>query len=233
MGRRRRFAQQEEDDEKDLEAMRRDDDDEETGTHRRHDRPRKRSAPESDEEEAEPEEQQEEEEEPDDEENAEAVPIGDPVKVTGTGKKHYASFKYEGITFELEDTVLLAPEDLPQKPHVAIIKDITETEESLNVTVQRFYRPEEAERKDGGSWPKQDTREIFYSFHMVDVPAESVMHKCVVHFIPLPKQIPRPKQLPGFVVQKVYDAVEKKLCNLCQQGHEDKLQEIDSRLEMT
>ncbi|XP_062200813.1 protein REPRESSOR OF VERNALIZATION 1 isoform X2 [Phragmites australis] len=233
--------EEEEDDEKDLEAMRRDEEEErreeETQTRRRRGRP-KRRAPESDEEEEEEEKAEpEEEEEPREEENTEPVPIGNPVKVTGKGKKqkkHYASFEYEGNTFELEDPVLLTPEDRSQKPYVAIIKDITESEESLNITGQWFYRPEEADRKGGGSWVARDTRELFYSFHIDDVPAESVMHKCVVHFIPLRKQIPSRKQHPGFIVQKVYDAVEKKLWNLTDKDYEDnKQQEIDLLVKKT
>ncbi|XP_062212360.1 protein REPRESSOR OF VERNALIZATION 1-like isoform X2 [Phragmites australis] len=230
--------EEEEDDEKDLEAMRRDEEEdrreEETQTRRRRGRP-KRRAPESDDEE-EAEEKAEPEEEPR-EESTEPVPIGNPVKVTGKGKKqkkHYASFEYEGNTFEIEDPVLLTPEDRSQKPYVAIVKDITETEGSLNVTGQWFYRPEEADKKGGGSWIARDTRELFYSFHIDDVPAESVMHKCVVHFIPLRKQIPSRKQHPGFIVQKIYDAVEKKLWNLTDKDYEDnKQQEIDLLVKKT
>ncbi|GJN12922.1 hypothetical protein PR202_ga31249 [Eleusine coracana subsp. coracana] len=232
--------EEEEEDEKDLEAMRRDEEEErreeETQARRRRGRPRKRPAPESDED-VEPEVEEEEQEEAREEENTEAVPIGKPVKVTGKGKKqkkHYASFEYEGNTFELEDPVLLTPEDRSQKPYVAIIKDITETEGNLNVTGQWFYRPEEADRKGGGSWTARDTRELFYSFHIDDVPAESVMHKCVVHFIPLRKKIPSRKEHPGFIVQKVYDAVEKKLWNLTDKDYEDsKQQEIDLLVKKT
>ncbi|KAF1883428.1 hypothetical protein Lal_00042186 [Lupinus albus] len=50
---------------------------------------------------------------------------------------------------------------------------------SIMVTGQWFYRPEEVERKGGGSWQSHDTRELFYSFHRDEVPAEPVMHKCV------------------------------------------------------
>jgi len=52
------------------------------------------------------------------------------------------------------------------------------------ITGQWFYRPDEAEKKGGGSWKSIDNRELFYSFHHDEVPAESVMHKCVVHFVP-------------------------------------------------
>jgi hypothetical protein len=113
-------------------------------------------------------------------------------------------------------------------------QDITETEGSLNVTGQWFYRPEEADKKGGGNWVARDTRELFYSFHIDNVPAESVMHKCVVHFIPQHKQIPSRKQHPGFIVQKVYDAVEKKLWNLTDKDYEDnKQQEIDLLVKKT
>lgn len=113
-------------------------------------------------------------------------------------------------------------------------QDITETEGSLYVTGQWFYRPEEADKKEGGSWVARDTRELFYSFHIDDVPAESVMHKCVVHFIPQHKQILSRKQHPGFIVQKVYDAVEKKLWNLTDKDYEDnKQQEIDLLVKKT
>lgn len=102
------------------------------------------------------------------------------------------------------------------------------------VTGQWFYRPEEAEKKGGGSWQSHDTRELFYSFHRDQVPAESVMHKCVVHFVPLHKQLPIRKQHPGFIVRKVYDTVEKKLWKLTDKDYEDsKQQEIDELVKKT
>jgi hypothetical protein len=113
-------------------------------------------------------------------------------------------------------------------------QDITENDGSLSVTGQWFYRPEEADKKRGGNWIASDTRELFYSFHIDDVPAESVMHKCVVHFIPLNKQIPSRKEHPGFIVQKVYDTVAKKLWNLTDKDYEDnKQQEIDLLVKKT
>ncbi|KAM0842617.1 hypothetical protein ACQ4PT_058256 [Festuca glaucescens] len=227
--------EEEEEDEKDLEEMRRNEEEErreETQTRRRRGRKPKRPAEES-EEEAE----SEEEEEAREEESTEAVPVGEPVKVTGKGKKqrkHYYSFEYEGNTFELEDPVLLTPEQQNEKPYVAIIKDITENDGSLSVTGQWFYRPEEADKKGGGNWIASDTRELFYSFHIDDVPAESVMHKCVVHFIPLNKKIPSRKEHPGFIVQKVYDTVAKKLWNLTDKDYEDNKQhEIDLLVKKT
>lgn len=104
----------------------------------------------------------------------------------------------------------------------------------MMVTGQWFYRPEEAERKAGGSWQSRDTRELFYSFHRDEVPAESVMHKCVVHFVPINKQLPSRKQHPGFIVQKVYDTVERKLWKLTDKDYEDNKQhEIDLLVQKT
>ncbi|TXG50517.1 hypothetical protein EZV62_023041 [Acer yangbiense] len=165
------------------------------------------------------------------------VPVGVP-EVSGKGRgrrNHYKAFEYDGNTYELEDPVLLSPEDENQKPYVAIIKDIIQKRNgSMVVTGQWFYRPEEAERKGGGRWQSRDTRELFYSFHRDDLPAESVMHKCVVHFIPKNKQLPLRKQHPGFIVQKVYDTVEKKLWKLTDKDYEDNKQhEIDLLVQKT
>ncbi|XP_061337262.1 ASI1-immunoprecipitated protein 3-like [Gastrolobium bilobum] len=167
-----------------------------------------------------------------------AKPIGDPVRFSGKGRgrrKHYESFEFDGNQYTLEDPVLLAPEDKEQKPYVAIIKDITQScNGNMMVMGQWFYRPEEAERKGGGSWQSRDTRELFYSFHRDEVPAESVMHKCVVHFVPIHKQLPNRKQHPGFIVQKVYDTIERKLWRLTDKDYEDiKQQEIDELVQKT
>lgn len=175
---------------------------------------------------------QEDEEEEEEAVQEDAKPVGEIVKTTGKGrnrKNHYSAFEYDGNRFELEDPVLLTPEERRQKPYVAIIKDITQAKDgSMMVTGQWFYRPEEADKRGGGSWEARDTRELFYSFHRDDVPAESVMHKCVVHFVPLNKQLPLRSQHPGFIVQKVYDTVEKKLWKLTDKDYEDSKQhEID------
>ncbi|KAK1436230.1 hypothetical protein QVD17_02009 [Tagetes erecta] len=191
------------------------------------------------------EDEQEENEVDEDEEEEEAPvedakPIGDVVRVSFKGKskrKHYKSFEFDGLTYELEDPVLLVPdsEGPNKKPYVAIIKDISETKNgSVLVNGQWFYRPEEAERKGGGSWQSNDTRELFYSFHKDEVPAESVMHKCVVHFIPANKQIPSRKLHPGFIVQKVYDTIMKRLFKLTDKDYEDSMQhEIDLLVQKT
>ncbi|WOG81244.1 hypothetical protein DCAR_0100389 [Daucus carota subsp. sativus] len=184
----------------------------------------------------------ENEEDAEEEEEEEAVvdakPIGEPVKSSGKGKKlrnHFETFEYDGLRYELEDAVLLVPEETNQKPYVAIIKDIMQDKEgNVMVLGQWFYRPEEAEKKGGGNWNSSDTRELFYSFHRDEVAAESVMHKCVVHFIPLNKQIPKRKEHPGFIVQRVYDTEQRKLFKLTDKDYEDSKQhEIDLLVQKT
>ncbi|XP_045786900.1 protein winged eye-like isoform X3 [Trifolium pratense] len=168
-------------------------------------------------------------------------PIGDPFRVSGKvggRKKHYDSFEFDGKQYSLvslEDPVMLVPEDKEQKPYVVIIKDIIQNfNGSIMVSGQWFYRPEEAEKKGGGRWKSRDSRELFYSFHRDEVHADSVMHKCVVHFVPLNKQFLKSKQHPGFIVQKVYDTLERKLWNLTDEDFEDvKQQEIAELVQKT
>ncbi|KMZ67139.1 hypothetical protein ZOSMA_277G00010, partial [Zostera marina] len=60
------------------------------------------------------------------------------------------------------------------------------------------------------------------------------MHKCVVHFIPLNKKLPVRSQHPGFIVQKVYDTVEKKLWKLTDKDYKDHNQsEIELLIQKT
>eukprot|EP00249_Psilotum_nudum_P016101 c25658_g1_i1 orf=126-1961(+) len=174
----------------------------------------------------------------DDDQGMEAKPIGEPVKRVGRGrveKRFYQAFELDGHRYELEDPVLVTPEEKNQKPYVAIIKEIKQNRDgSMFVTGQWFYRPEEAEKKGGGSWAAQDARELFYSFHRDEVAAESVMHKCVVHFIPLHKQAPLRSRHPGFIVRRVYDTVERKLWKLTDKDYEDSKQmEIDLLIQKT
>lgn len=185
---------------------------------------------------------QDEPSESENEEEEEAVvdakPIGESVKSSGKGKKlrnHFETFEYDGLRYELEDPVLLVPEEPNQKPYVAIIKDIMQDKDgNVMMLGQWFYRPEEAEKKGGGHWNSSDTRELFYSFHRDEVAAESVMHKCVVHFIPLNKQIPKRKEHPGFIVQRVYDTEQRKLFKLTDKDYEDSKQhEIDLLVQKT
>ncbi|KAK1647762.1 hypothetical protein QYE76_065567 [Lolium multiflorum] len=161
-------------------------------------------------------------EEEDDEDGPVAVPVGDPVEVLGE-EKQYAAFEYEGNTYKLEDSAMFSPEEKDQKPYVGIIKEINESDGSLKVTAQWFYRPEEALKEGGG-----DPRELFYSFHLDDVGAESVMHTCIVHFIPQHKQVPSKKEHPGFIVKQVYDHKEDKFHQLTDTDYDDDKQlEID------
>ncbi|XP_019171133.1 PREDICTED: uncharacterized protein LOC109166697 isoform X1 [Ipomoea nil] len=195
---------------------------------------KKKKAVEEVEPEAEPSAGEEEQDEP----QEDAKPVGDVLRVSGKGRgrrKHYDAFEYDGFRYDLEDPVLLVPAEPNQKPYVAIIKDISQTSKGgMMVTGQWFYRPEEAESRTGANWPSRDTRELFYSFHRDEVPAESVMHKCVVHFIPLNKQIPNRKQHPGFFVQRVYDTEQMNLFKLTDKDYEDSKQhEIDLLVQKT
>ncbi|KAL2611228.1 hypothetical protein R1flu_022920 [Riccia fluitans] len=173
-----------------------------------------------------------------DEEPVEVKCIGDVIKRSGKGKaerRHYDAFELENTRYCLEDSVLVAPAESGQKPYVAIIKEIKQAKDgNVAITGQWFYRPEESEKKGGGSWTSSDSRELFYSFHRDEVPAESVMHKCVVHFIPPHKKPPVRTKHPGFIVQKVYDTVEKKLWKLTDKDYEDsKQREIDLLVQKT
>lgn len=174
----------------------------------------------------------------DEDSGIEAKPLGEIIKKAGRGKherKFFQAFELDGNRYELEDAVLVTPEERNQKPYVAIIKEIKQSNnDNLAVAGQWFYRPEEAEKKGGGSWIANDSRELFYSFHRDEVAAESVMHKCVVHFIPPHKQAPPRSKHPGFIVRRVYDTVEKKLWRLTDKDYEDSKQaEIDLLVQKT
>ncbi|RVW16306.1 hypothetical protein CK203_067714 [Vitis vinifera] len=157
------------------------------------------------------------------------------VKIVGGKKKSPLDIRLERKIRKLECLVNYNCSPLLSKGKGRGSWDITQTREgSIMVTGQWFYRPEEAEKKGGGSWKSSDTRELFYSFHRDEVPAESVMHKCVVHFVPLNKQLPNRKQFPGFIVQRVYDTVERKLWRLTDKDYEDNLQhEVDLLVQKT
>lgn len=94
-------------------------------------------------------------------------------------------------------------------------QDITQKQNGrIRIIVQWLYRQEDAKKKGGGYWKVNDKRELFYSFHRGEAPAESVMHKCMVYFVPAHKQLPKCRDNPGFIVRKVYDTDEKKLRSL-------------------
>ncbi|KAK9716577.1 hypothetical protein RND81_06G243200 [Saponaria officinalis] len=154
----------------------------------------------------------------DDESVNDAEPIGDVVRVSddgGSKRNHFRAFRFDGNVFQLEDTVLVAPEEGKVKPSVAVIKDIFQVgSDSLMVCGRRFYRPEEAEKKEGGTWQTSDARELFYSSYLDELDAFNVMHKCVIHLVPVGKTLPDRKQQPGFIVQKFYDFGTKTIRNL-------------------
>ncbi|PWA51825.1 bromo adjacent homology (BAH) domain protein [Artemisia annua] len=114
-----------------------------------------------------------------------------------------------------KDTVLLAHDSQGHisKPWVAIIKDITRMQNgNIMVSAQWFYRPSDIFI---GKYMKSfDTRDLFYSFHKDEVHAETIMHKCIIHFITEKSHIPRRKKYPGFIVQKVYNPDTKRLIEL-------------------
>ncbi|CAL0325079.1 unnamed protein product [Lupinus luteus] len=135
------------------------------------------------------------------------------------------------LLFLQEDLVLLIHEDSEQKPYVTIIK---RRDGSMMMTWQWFYSPEEAPKKGGGSWTPIDTRELFYSFHQDEVSAVSIMHKCITHFIPPHKQLPKRKQYPRFIIQKLYDVEERKLFRLTDmEFHNGEQKEISVLIEKT
>ncbi|KVH91870.1 uncharacterized protein LOC112529564 [Cynara cardunculus var. scolymus] len=183
----------------------------------------------------------EEEDEDDNEEvGDDAKPIGNVVRVSWKGKSrrnHFKGFEADGISYELEDTVLVSPEEYSMnlRPSVAIIRDITATEDGfVTVTGRRFYWPHMAEKEPGGTWESSEARELFYSFNKSEFRADNVMHKCRVHFIPPNKKIPSSKEHPGFIVRKIYDAKSKKLSELLDNDYEDfRKREIDVLVQKT
>lgn len=132
--------------------------------------------------------------EEEEEEEADPVPIGEVVRVSGKGSdliNHYKGFEFAGNQYQLEDPVLFTPDEKDVKPYVGIIKDITQTGDgSMMVYGQWLYRPEDVVKNGGANCRSYDARELFHSFHFDEVPASSVLHKCVLHFVPNNKQWP-------------------------------------------
>lgn len=75
--------------------------------------------------------------------------------------------------------------------------------------MQWLYRPEESKYKNSKFYPAQNPRSLLYSFHVDEAAADAVLHKCIVRLIPPNRQLPDPVMYPGFVVQYVYDVVNK------------------------
>ncbi|GAQ80345.1 Bromo-adjacent homology domain containing protein [Klebsormidium nitens] len=151
----------------------------------------------------------------------EAVPLGRPIKEED-GRKFYNRFEYEGTEFKSLDTVTLNPDEgSPDTPYFALIKDIwKEEEDEVYMTIQWFYRPDEAKRRNGELYPIRRKNELFYSFHMDDVPAGSVFHKVPIHVIRHTKSsagIPESE----YFVHRVYDNERKKLRDLEDEEFED------------
>ncbi|KAG7559593.1 Bromo adjacent homology (BAH) domain [Arabidopsis thaliana x Arabidopsis arenosa] len=162
-----------------------------------------------------------------------AKSIGKPIKFTGKGgnkKCHYETFEFHGKEYRLEDFVELVPENPNQKEYIAIIKDIyiREKDGLVKMLVQWFYRREDIEEKDVGEWKSEDSREIFFSFHYDEVFAESAKYKCHVYFVPDDKQVPNRIQPSGFIVQMVYDNINKEMMKFSDESFDEEQKfEID------
>ncbi|XP_071695866.1 protein REPRESSOR OF VERNALIZATION 1-like [Rutidosis leptorrhynchoides] len=149
--------------------------------------------------------------------NALSSPFGNVLKTSVEGneqRKYYKALTLSGITYKIEDSVLIVDVSKKMKPFVAIIRDIFEMKDGkLWLNVQWFYRPEDIENKVKNV-ETIGARELFYSFHKKDVPAEWIAHKCIVHFITTDIDIPNRKKHPGFIVRKMYDPNSRRLLNL-------------------
>ncbi|PWA13609.1 bromo adjacent homology (BAH) domain protein [Artemisia annua] len=137
-----------------------------------------------------------------------AKPIGVVLRISGDGenmRSHYNALDFCGHTYKIKDTVLLAHDSHGQmnKPWVVIIKDITGM-------------------KNG------DIMIYVQCFHKDEVHAETIMHKCIIHFITEKSQIPLRKKYPGFIVQKVYNPNTKRLIKLT---NKDFLPDMKSEIE--
>ena len=103
------------------------------------------------------------------------------------------------------------------------------------MTGQKFYRLELTFNENEEYLEPIETRRLlYYSFDKCEFPADSVMHKCRVHYLEPDKNIPSPKQHPGFIVRKVYDSISNKLNELLDSGFEEwKQREISLLIQRT
>ncbi|KAI3812938.1 hypothetical protein L1987_17651 [Smallanthus sonchifolius] len=115
------------------------------------------------------------------------------------------------------------------------VKDITKMEtKGIMLNAQWFYRPEDAAPRNGKKMEPIGARELFYSFHKDEVPAETIMHKCTVHFVTSQNHIQARKDYPGFIVQRVYDPNSNRLLKLANNGFLHEMQEeIDLLVQKT
>ncbi|KAM0060005.1 putative BAH domain-containing protein [Helianthus debilis subsp. tardiflorus] len=155
-----------------------------------------------------------------------AKPIGDVVKISAEGthnqKNHYKAFKFDAFGRCCAFSSRFSSTD-----DEADINEMKNKE--IMLIIQWFYRPEDATPKRSGKSGKNmelvGARELYYSFHGDEVSAESVVHKCIVHFVTTQKHIPPRKEYPGFIVQEVYDPKSKRLLKLTSNGFKQDFKE--------
>uniref|UniRef100_A0A7N0TQY3 BAH domain-containing protein n=1 Tax=Kalanchoe fedtschenkoi TaxID=63787 RepID=A0A7N0TQY3_KALFE len=153
----------------------------------------------------------------------------------GSRTRSLSAFEYDGRRYELEDSVLVTPEEENTRPRVAIIKGISQSlGGSMFVTIQWFYHPEEVVTGDGESWLSLDNRELLISNRQEEVPVYSIMHKCMVHFLSQWKNLPDRKKHPGFLVHHFYDHLKRMVYRITDAHYMDSLQaEIHRRITET
>ncbi|CAM8941108.1 unnamed protein product [Rhodiola kirilowii] len=147
-------------------------------------------------------------------------PIGSSIGSADKGCELYFAFESDGKVYELEDAVMLAPEDGELRPGVAIIKEIRQAVNGkISVILRWLYRPEEVNIKDDPRWLLYNTRELLLTDHKEEVPVATILYKCVVHFLPSHKQLPNRRVHPGFVVQHFYDHLKQRVFGITDEGY--------------
>ncbi|CAM8941105.1 unnamed protein product [Rhodiola kirilowii] len=159
-------------------------------------------------------------------------PVSDAIESDDVNINCYSAFEYDGRRYQLEDCVMVTPEEENTRPGVAIIKGISKAlDGSMSVTVQWFYRPEQLGSEEEGSWVPFDDRELLISNHQDEVPAQSIMHQCVVHFLPDWEKLPDRKKHPGHIVLDFYDHLKQKVHNITDRKYDNLLHnEIHQRI---
>ncbi|KAM0053641.1 putative BAH domain-containing protein [Helianthus debilis subsp. tardiflorus] len=176
-----------------------------------------------------------------------AKPIGGVVKISAEGthdqKNHYKAFKFDGNTYEL---VLYFSWNVEYAGRYCAFSsrfsrtddkaDITQMEnKEIMLIAQWFYRPDDATpKRSRKNIELIGARELYYSFHKDEVSAESIVHKCIVHFVTTEKHVPPRKEYPGFIVLEVYDPKSKRLLKLTSNGFkQDFKEEINMLVQKT
>uniref|UniRef100_A0A7N0RBE7 TFIIS central domain-containing protein n=1 Tax=Kalanchoe fedtschenkoi TaxID=63787 RepID=A0A7N0RBE7_KALFE len=124
-------------------------------------------------------------------------PLGSPIGSPDESGPLYGSFEFDGKQYELEDAVMVSNEDIEVRPGVAIIK---------------------VKINDDPRWSACDPRQLLFTDHQEEVPAETILYKCVVHFLPSHKQLPDRRVHPGFVVQHFYDYLKQRVISITDKG---------------